>query len=73
MYYYQKIDELNKCKRCKLVYKKELSECPHCSDLSDLQVKALIKAKQLEPPFFDKQMKLIFIAALIFFIIILFI
>lgn len=38
-------DQLNSkmCPRCKLYYKKENKECPHCSKLNDHQVEELLQ------------------------------
>jgi len=39
------IEQLNSrmCPRCRLYYKKEIPECPHCSKLNDNQVEDLLQ------------------------------
>jgi hypothetical protein len=38
-------EQLNsrRCPRCKLYYRKDKKDCPHCSDLNDAQVEELLQ------------------------------
>ena len=34
---------LKKCERCHILYKKALTECPHCSDINDKDLNNIIQ------------------------------
>ena len=71
MFYFMNIDKQIKCNRCLLVYKPEFDECPHCSALTDLQVKTLIEERKKNNPYFNKIAKLFYILIIAIFLLML--
>ena len=39
---------LSKCERCRMLYKKNLTECPSCAGVSDIKLRSILRKRSDE-------------------------
>lgn len=45
------LQDLNRkrCKRCSFYYEKHYNKCPHCRDMSDIELKIYLEERDIDP------------------------